>query len=199
MKDVVFPYPAWPGPNRMIVSDAYESLVNQTGLVKIAQCNFETDYTTPNDYFAHAGTLAQILLAGHAICYGDYSWNKVEWRKASPPDEAALRQHIATTFGEKLARQPFESLVNVAEPAESRILKAPLATSGGGCGQITNGGWRNTDEEGYRKMRQPVEASIAPLESHDIAGTCGRNKSVCDTCWIRRAEEQRLKQTTPAR
>jgi hypothetical protein len=46
-------------------------------------------------------------------------------------------------------------------------------------------------------MRQLVEASIAPLPLQDIAGTCGRDKCVCDTCWVRRAEEQRRKQTTP--
>ena len=221
IKNVVFPYPAWPGPNRMIVSDAYESLVNHPGLVKIAQCNFEADYSTPKDYCAHAGKLAQMLLAGHAdekgkarvnldresfqrvinwldvnaICYGDYSWNKVEWRMASPPHEAALRQHIQNAFGEKLAGQPFDALVNVAEPSESRILKAPLATNGGGWGQIIKGGWRNTDEQGYREMRQLVEASIAPLKFHDIAGTCGRDKCVCGTCWVRRAEQQRLEQT----
>ena len=86
----------------------------------------------------------------------------MEWRKPSPPHEAALRQHIHNTFGEELARQPFASLVNVAQPSESRILKAPLATSGGGWGQIAEGGWRNTDEPGYRKMRQLVEAAIAP-------------------------------------
>jgi len=224
IKNVVFPYPAWPGPNRMIVSDAYESLVNRTGMVKIAQCNFETDFSTPKDYFAHAGKLAKMLLAGHAdkkgktrvkldresfqrivdwldmnaICYGDYSWNKVEWRKASPAGEAALRKHIGKTFGAKLAGQPFDALVNVAEPPESRILKAPLATSSGGWGQITTrkGGWRNTNEQGYRKMRQLVEASIAPLKSHDIAGSCGRDKCVCRTCWVRHAVNKRLKQTT---
>ncbi|NQU22588.1 MAG: hypothetical protein HQ567_15020 [Candidatus Nealsonbacteria bacterium] len=222
IKDVTFAYPAWPGPNRMIVSDAYESLVNQPGLVSIAQCNFENDYTTPKDYFAHAGTLAHMLLAGHAdedgkarvkldresfqrvvdwldmnaICYGDYSWNKVEWRKASPPDEAALRQHIRNTFSEKLAQQPFDALVNVAEPPESRILKGPLANSAGGWGQITQGGWRNTEERGYRKMRQLVEASIAPLKFHDVAGTCGHDQCVCGTCWVRHAEQQRLEQTT---
>jgi len=219
VKNVVFPYPAWPGPNRMVVSDAYESLVNHPGLVKIAQCNYETDYTTPKDYFAHAGTLAKMLLAGHpdengkarvkldresfqrvvdwldvnAICYGDYSWNKLEWRKASPPGEAALRQHIRNTFGEKLAGQPFESLVNVAQPSESRILKAPLAASGGGWGQIAKGGWHNTDEPGYRTMRRVVEASIAPLKYHDVAGACGHDKCVCGTCWVRHAEQQRLK------
>jgi len=228
MKKVVFPYPAWPGPNRMVVSDAYESLVNRKGMVSIAQCNFESDFSKPKDYFAHAGKLAKMLLAGHpdkkgkakakldresfqrvvnwldqnAICYGDYSWNKVEWRKASPAGEKALREHIAKTFGangKKLAAQPFEALVNVGQPDESRILNAPLATSAGGWGQfsVDKGGWRDTKDPGYRKMRKLVEASIAPLEARDIAGTCGRDKCLCRTCWVRHAVDLRLKQKTP--
>ena len=227
IKNVVFPYPAWPGPNRMVVSDAYESLVNRKGLVSIAQCNFESDFSTPKDYFSHAGKLAGMLLKGHpdkngkpkvkldkesfqrvvdwldqnAICYGDYSWNKAEWRKASPAGEAALRKHIGGLFGEtgeKLAKQPFEALVNVGQPDESRILKAALAKTAGGWGQIApeKGGWRGTNDAGHRKMRKLVEASIAPLEANDIAGTCGREKCVCRTCWVRHALEQRLKQTT---
>ena len=226
MKDVTFPYPQWPGDNRMIVSDAYESLVNHPTAVKIAQGWFETDYSTPKDYCAHAGTLAPLLLAGHpdkegqprvtldreslqrivdwldvnAVCYGDYSWNKVEWRQASAPGEAALRQHIRDTFGEKLAQQPFAALVNVAEPAESRILKAPLAVSGGGWGQVSPGGWRNVDEEGYRQMCKLVAAAIAPLGCHDIAGTCGRDeKCRCLSCWVRKVQEERQKRIAAAR
>ena len=38
-----------------------------------------------------------------------------------------------------------------------------------------------------RTMRQLVEASIAPLPLQNIAGTCGRDKCVCDTCWVRHA------------
>ena len=114
----------------------------------------------------------------------------MEWRKASPPGEEALRQHIRDAFGEKLAGQPFAALVNVAEPSESRILKAPLATGAGGWGQITQRGWRSTDEPGYRTMRRLVEASIAPMRLRDIDGTCGRDKCVCGTCWVRHAEQQ---------
>jgi hypothetical protein len=225
MKKVVFPYPAWPGPNRMIVSDAYESLVNRKGMVSIAQCNFEADFSTPKDYFSHAGKLAGMLLKGHpdkkgkakakldresfqrvvnwldqnAICYGDYSWNKVEWRKASEAGEKALRKHIGEVLGKKLSAQAFEALVNVGQPSESRILKAPLAKDAGGWGQFSakEGGWRSTDDPGYRKMRKLVEASIAPLEARDIAGTCGRKKCACRTCWVRHAVRKRLEQKIP--
>jgi len=67
--------------------------------------------------------------------YGDYSWNKVEWRKPLPEGEKALREHVRRTFGEQLAEQPFAALVNVAEPSESRILKGPLAAEAGGWRQ----------------------------------------------------------------
>ncbi len=216
LKDVTFPYPTWPGPNKMIVSHAYESLMNHPGLVSIAQRNFETDFSVPKDYFAHAGTLASMLLAGHpdadgkarvvldrkslrrivdwldtnAMFYGDYSWNKVEWRKPASAGEKAFREHIRETFGQPLAEQPYAALVNVAEPSESRILKGPLATEAGGWGQYRAGGWSNTTTPGYRRMRQLVEASIAPLEVHDIADTCGRDPCLCDNCWIRKARSR---------
>jgi hypothetical protein len=223
----------------MIVSHAYESLMNRPGLVAIAQRNFETDFSTPKDYFAHAGTLAGMLLAGHpdaegkarvvldreslqrivdwldtnAMFYGDYSWNKAEWRKPSPAGEKALREHIRKTFGQPLAEQPYAALVNVAEPSESRILKGPLAAEAGGWGQgagkrgqsplartslvqstlravPANGDcplFPSTNAPGFQRMRQLVEASIAPLEVHDIADTCGRDPCLCDNCWVRQA------------
>jgi len=220
LKDVTFPYPTWPGPNKMIVSHAYESLMSRPDLVAIAQRNFETDFSTPKDYFAHAGTLAGMLLAGHpdaegkarvtldresfqrivdwldtnAMFYGDYSWNKVEWRKPSPDGERALREHIRETFGEELARQPFAALVNVAQPSESRILKASLAEAAGGWGQSETGGWSDMSHPGHTRMRQLVEASIAPPEFRDIADTCAHDECLCDTCWVRHDRSLRHRQ-----
>ena len=222
LKDVIFAYPTWPGPNKMIVSRAYESLMNRPELVAIAQRNFETDISTPRDYFAHAGTLADMLLAGHpdaegkarvtldrqsfqrivdwldtnAMFYGDYSWNKVEWRKPSLEGERALREHICETFGKELTAQPFAALVNVAQPLESRILKAPLAAVAGGWGQNEMGGWSDTNRPGYQKMSRLVEASIAPLKSHDIADTCAHDQCLCDTCWVRHDRKRRRGQVT---
>src|SRR3990172_5383353 len=196
LEPVTFPYPTWPGPNEMIVSRAYESLMNRPELVNIAQRNFETDFSTPKDYFSHAGRLAGMLLAGHkdengnarveldresfqrivdwldtnAMFYGDYSWNKPEWRKPAPEGEKALREHAGDCFGPEMAGQPFAALVNVAEPSESRILKAPLAADAGGWGQLGQSGWASTSHPGYQAMRQLVEASFAPLEFGDVAG-----------------------------
>ena len=220
LEPVTFPRKQWPGPNKnMIVSLAYRSLVTREGLVKVAHADMETDYGRPKDYFAHAGRLAGTLLQGHrdldgrprveldresfqriadwldvnAVYYGGYSWNKPEWRKASPKGEATLRKHILETFGSEWAKQPLAALINVSDPAQSRILMAPLAVSAGGWGQIHQGGWSDTEEPGYQEMRRAVQAAIAPLEHHDVAGTCGREPCLCDSCWVRRAREARQK------
>ena len=214
MEPVTFPRKQWPGPNNMTVSRAYRSLVTREGLVKVAHADMETDYSTPKDYFAHAGRLAKLLLAGHpdkagrplvqldresfqrivdwldlnAVCYGDYSWNKLEWRTPLPDGERALREHLRAKFGAAFAAAPFAALVNVGLPEESRALRAPLAVSAGGWGQMSENGWRDTTDADYVATRRLVEAAIAPLPAHDIAGTCGHDdKCLCDCCWVRRA------------
>jgi hypothetical protein len=217
LEQVTFPRQQWPGPNKMTVSRAYRSLLTREGLVKVAHADMETDYSTPKDYYAHAGRLAQLLLAGHpdkkgnpqvsldresfariadwldvnAIYYGDYSWNKLEWRQPLPDGERALRAHIRSRFGPALAEQPFAALVNVAWPEESRILKAPLSATAGGWGLFPEQGWRDTADPDYLRMRQLVEASVAPPPHHDIAGTCGRaDRCACDSCWVRLKDNQ---------
>jgi hypothetical protein len=198
--------------HQLLPITAYASLTQDGRLVKIAQYGGETWYSRPKDYFAHGGTLAGLLLEGHegvvldpesrqrifdwldlnAPLYGTYSWNKEEWRRSDPEGEKALREHIRQSFGDELARQPFASLVNVALPSESRILKAPLALEAGGWGQIEQGGWKSTDEPGYPKMRRLVEAAIQPQPYHDIAGTCGRDTDcLCLSCWVRKVKEDR--------
>ena len=194
----------------LLASTAYNSLVSREGLVAIARRNQETDASLPRDYFSHAGRLAKMLLSGdehhqqldpeslqrivdwldlNAQFYGDYSWNKVEWRQPDPQGEQALREHIHESFGAELAKQPYASLVNVGEPSESRILKAPLALAAGGWGQIDHPGWLSIEDSGYEKMRQLVEQSIKPLTTHDIDGTCGQQPCVCGSCWVSRASE----------
>lgn len=217
LEPVTFPRPKWPGPNKMLASRAYRSLVTREGLVCVAHADMETDYSTPKDYFAHAGRLAKILRAGHpdqngkervrldresfariadwldvnAVCYGDYSWNKREWRPPSPEGEQALRAQIRQRFGPEMAQQPFAALVNVALPEESRILRAPLATDAGGWGLLPEKPWRDTTDPDYQRMRQLVEASIAAEPYHDVGGTCGRDgHCACDSCWVREKNRQ---------
>jgi len=199
---------------RLLPSTAYASLTQDGVLVKIAQYGRETWYSRPKDYFAHGGTLAELLLKGHqtvdvdldpesrqriidwldlnAQFHGTYSWNKDEWRRPDPEREKALRAHIRQRFGDELAGQPFAALVNVALPAESRILKAPLALAAGGWGQIEHGGWKSSDEPDYREMARLVHAAIQPLPYRDISGTCGRDGDCrCLSCWVRKVKEER--------
>jgi hypothetical protein len=200
--------------HRLLPSTAYAALTRSDRLVKIAQYTSETWYSRPKDYFAHGGTLAKLLSEGHegvdldaesrqriidwldlnAPLYGTYSWNKDEWRQPDPQGEKALRAFVRQRFGDALAGQPFAALVNVALPSESRILKAPLATSAGGWGTIKQGGWKSIDDSSYKKMHQLVQGAVQPLPYHDIAGTCGRDEHCqCLSCWVRKVKEERQK------
>ena len=195
---------------RVKASTAYRSLAGNPHLVSMALRNEEAVRSTPKDYFSHAGALAPMLLEGgkehepldqdsfqrvvdwldlNGQFYGSYSWNKDEWRRIDPEAERKLREHIAQTFGEEWAVQPFAALVNVALPSESRILMAPLALDAGGWGQVTNG-WESTADAGYKKMAQAVEKCIQPLESSDRAGTCNQIPCKCKSCWVAPAEAE---------
>lgn len=193
-------------------SAAYQSLLNAPGLVKVAQRNQETAYSQPKDYFAHAGLLAKMLLAGHpnkegkkrvqldrdsfqriadwldvnAQFFGDYSHNRIETQPPLVEGERVLRAAIAKRFGQELAQQPFAALVNVANPAESRILMAPLPTAAGGWDQIKKGAYSGRDDAAFQELARLVAASITPLPYRDVAGTCGRDSNCrCGNCWVR--------------
>ena len=74
---------------------------------------------------------------------------------------------------------------------ESRILKAPLSAKAGGWGLFPKQGWRDAEDQDYPRMRQLVEASIAPQRRQDVAGTCGRDDHcACDSCWVRLKNRQ---------
>ena len=228
MKDTVLPYPDWPGPNRIRISTAYESLISRKGLISVPQCNYENDRSMPYDYYSHAGRLAKMLLAGHsdeesrprvqldagsfdrivqwldmnAIFYGEYSWNKAEWRRPNPDGEKQLRAYIREVcgsvsgkeLGRPLAEQPFETLVNVSLPSESRILLGPLSADAGGWGTINGGPWKSKQSPQFRKMLKLVNASVEPLATQDKAGTCNQNPCRCGTCWVRKARRDFLEQ-----
>ena len=118
--------------------------------------------------------------------YGDYSLNRIEWQPPSPEGEKRLREAIARRFGAKLAAQPYAALVNHAHPSESRVLMAPLPVAEGGWGQIVEGVFSGKDDPAWQEMLELVRGSITPLETHDIAGTCGRDEGCrCGGCWVR--------------
>jgi len=204
----------------LLAGRAYDALTKRKGLVAIALSNKETYASAPRDYFAHAGRLARVLIEGckgheslrltrqdleriitwldlNAQQYGDYSFNRVEARKPSPDGEKRLRDHIGKLLGSELAAQPFEALVNVGQPTESRILMAPLSRKAGGWGQIKTRLWTTAKDPAYQKMAELVEASIAPLGYNDIRGTCGRAKCVCGNCWVRKLAELRAPPVRP--
>lgn len=212
LEQVTFPRNQWPGPNKMLVGRAYRSLVTRDGLVCVAHADMESDYSKPMDYYAHAGRLAALLLSGHADeqgkprvhldresfarivdwldvnapCYGDYSWNKPEWREPLPEGERALRKFVRERFGMVVSQRPLAALVNMALPEESYLLKAPLATAAGGWGLFPESPWRDTTDPDYLRMQRLVEGSIAPCAHRDVAGTCGRDDHcTCDCCWVR--------------
>jgi hypothetical protein len=199
-------------------SASYESFFSVSGLIKVAQRNSQTIYSKPMDYFANAGRLGKMLLDGHpdkagakrvqldrdsfqrivdwldlnAQFFGDYSFNRMELQTARGDGEKALRAAIEKRFGADLARQPFAALVNVANVPESRILMAPLPAAAGGWGQIAAGAFAGRDDPAYKEMCQLVAASITPLATHDIAGTCGRDdRCMCGDCWVRKAMDAR--------
>jgi hypothetical protein len=121
--------------------------------------------------------------------YGNYSFNRPEDRVVDPEGEKALRDYVKVTLGEAIAKQPFETLVNNGCIEESRVLKAPLALSAGGWGQIEK--WKSTSDEGYQAMRAKVEAALKPLAASDHEGTCGGGKDHCrcSSCKVRSVEE----------
>jgi len=197
----------------LMIARSYNSLLRRPGLVALHYFKGESDHSLPKEKYAAASKLALMIKAGHgkvkltqtekqnifdwldlnAQCYGDYSWNRVEHRVADPVGERALRAYVKEIFGDTIANQPYETLVNVGLPDQSRVLKAPLSQKAGGWEQISPS-WSSMDDAGYRKMAQLVEASIKPLQYHDVDGTCGRavqgGKCVCGSCWVRDAEEK---------
>jgi hypothetical protein len=204
---------------RVRASESYNQLTGRPGLVAMAIRNQETPRSRPKDYFSHAGRLAAMLLHGddhhepldreslakitawldlNAQFYGDYSWNKLEWRQVDPNGERALREHVSRVLGADTARRPFAALVNIANPSESWLLKAPLATDAGGWG-LVEPCWASPAEAGFREMERRVLSAIVPLAQHDMAGTCSQEPCQCEACWVPEAEEQYRAEVTTRR
>jgi hypothetical protein len=208
-------------PNgKLRMSLSYEFLVTSPKYYKLMDRNCETRSSVPKDYLSSASGLPAWLkkhgkekgaeldpaswervitwLDVNAQLYGNYSFNREENRAAAPEGEKALRAYVKACFGEALAGQPFEALVNNGCIDESRILNAPLAASAGGWGQVP--GWKSKDEAGYKKMRELVASSLAPLPFHDTDGTCGSpERCRCGACWVRPFEAEYRKKIEASR
>jgi len=200
-------YPS--GKLRMGMS--YDWLVRNPKYYKMMDRNCETFSSVPKDYLSHASGLpawlkkhgkekgAELDAAGwervitwldlNAQLYGNYSFNRDENRVADPAGEKALRAYVKELFGEALAGQPFEALVNNGCIDESRVLNAPLAAEAGGWGQLA--GWKSKDEAGYKKMRDLVAASLKPLAHRDSDYACGDPEHCrCGACWVKPFETE---------
>jgi hypothetical protein len=200
----------YPG-GKLRLSKSYEALATNPKYYKLMDRNCETRASVPQDYLSAASGLPARLkkhgkekgaeldsaswervitwLDVNAQLYGNYSFNREENRTAEPAGEKALRAYVKECFGEALSSQPFETLVNNGCIDESRILNAPLAAAAGGWGQLA--GWKSRDEAGYKKMRELVAASLAPLPFRDADGTCGSpERCRCGACWVKPFEAE---------
>lgn len=187
-------------------SQAYVTLARYTNPIgqKSETHGLDKNVSRPMDYYAHNSKLGKMLLENHqkanlpredfqrlidwldlnSQANGDSSHNRIEHARVNAEKEKALREAVKARFGEALARQPYHALVNHANPAESRLLMAPLAKEAGGWGQLDKGWASKTDPE-YKKFGDLIAATI-DLPPQDIAGTCGRdNACACGDCWIR--------------
>jgi len=163
-------------------TQSYNALVGRPGWVALAHRNVQTDLSKPGDYGARAGKLAAFLLGPHrrqapldqedftrlaewldlnGQCYGDYSFERRERRAPSEEGVKALRAHLRQACANchaDLPDQPLAALVNVAQPDESRVLRAPLATTAGGWGQCRKL-WGSTADPGYVALQERVLAA----------------------------------------
>ena len=187
-------------------SQSYVTLARYTNPIglKPETHGLEKNISRPMDYYAHGSRLGKMLLNNHqkvnlphedfqriidwldlnTQANGDSSHNRIEHARENAEKEKVLREAVKARFGEALAKQPYHALVNHANPAESRLLMAPLAKEAGGWGQIANG-WTSKNDPDYKKFSDLIAATIDPLPP-DIDGTCGRdNACACGDCWIR--------------
>ena len=192
--------PAWTD-----FSESYKALTGRPGLVRLLQRNQETGTSEEKDYFAHAGRLGRMLLAGHCPAlkadeasfrvlmtwldvnvqyFGDYSFSHLEGRGVEPDGERALREAIAARFGKEVAGQPFDTLVNVAAPERSRILLMALPERDGGWGKVKDGAFSGRDDPAWRRLEALVRGSLKTPPPPRPDGTCGLPQCQCGSCWV---------------
>jgi hypothetical protein len=97
--------------------------------------------------------------------FGDYGPVRAERKLPSCDGEKNLREHVAATCGSchaNLAAQPLAALVNISQPEESRVLKAPLETKSGGWSQCKGVAWPDTNSGGCKTMLQKILATLPP-------------------------------------
>ncbi len=154
--------------------------------------NVTYNISHPRKFFAYSNKVAHMLAKGdknhkklidvdresymriiewldlNGQCFGDLFPNRIEDRRFDAGKLKELNSYIKQMFGDKIAGQPEYTLVNVAQPDESRILMMPLPVSEGGWGQIK--GFKSKDDPAYKKMVELVEGCFKRRSNENTNG-----------------------------
>ncbi|MEI7901899.1 MAG: hypothetical protein WCK89_16730, partial [bacterium] len=178
--------------------------------------SLELNISRPFTFYAQGNRVPAMLLKGHgklkmdregfqrivdwldlnAQCYGDLFPNKVEQRTFNAAALAALREHAKQVLGERVAGQPERALVNLAQPDESRILLAPLATAAGGWGQMPV--WKSKEDPGYKKMAELVEMCINRNPNENVTGWFPTREQGGGETWVIKDRENYIRRVKGA-
>jgi len=121
---------------------------------------------------------------------GDMFRNRpIDSRRVQRIKMIKLREYAKSLFGDKFAgsKVPDRALINILQPDQSRVLLAPLPTNKGGWGQLN--GYRDTNDEKFKKMQELVEAAISRSASENTRGWWPLHGYGGDDRWV--ADERR--------
>lgn len=171
------------GTPQGLFSTAYEQILSRPGWGGVAWRRTESFASTPREYGSHASGLVKLLRDGdtnHARLddasfrrvvewvdlncqfFGGYGPTRPERGGPSREGERILRDRVAQACGgchAKLATQPLAALINLAQPDESRVLKAPLDAKAGGWAQCKGVTWPDTAAAGYQALLRGIPAA----------------------------------------
>lgn len=189
----------------LIGANAHRELINRKQ-ISIIKAYEESGESKPYDYFAAASPLVKRLKSGHGkVTLSDlelrtiylwldmnparwgkncYSHNVPENRSVNAAGEKAFREAVAARWGEAIAAQPLDALLNRVETAKSRVLLAALPAAAGGWGLFEKP-FTGTDDPDYIRLADLAEKVFDPLPAHDVQGTCDRTPCLCNSCWVR--------------
>ncbi len=199
------------GAGSLYTSISYNTLIKNPKIYKPLRRNYEPAFSVYKDFFSPNSILPKMLRKGHGKThltkdeiqrvtdwldvngqfYGNYSFNRPEYRKINKRGVNKLRNFLLNNFGKKIANQPLASLINHSDLSLSRILLAPLAVNAGGWGQIKPL-FKSKNSSKYQKLVKLVNNTLIPLQYKDIEGTCGRGpkRCICGSCQIRQNEKE---------
>ena len=199
------------GTSSLYASISYNTLIRNPKIYKPLKRNNEPAFSIYKDFFSPNSVLPKMLRKGHGKTkltkdeiqrvtdwldvngqfYGNYSFNRPEYREINKLGVNELRRFLLNHFGKKIANQPLASLINHSDLGLSRILLAPLAVNAGGWGQMKPI-FKSTNSSKYQTLVKLVNNTLIPLQYHDIEGTCGRGpqKCICGSCQIRKNEKE---------